>query len=66
MSSEPEIVPGFEHGDIKIDAGCERRDILMTNENGDRSHDSLGKDSGTTSIDGCDDRADLADLPVAG
>jgi hypothetical protein len=34
----------------------------MADENGDKSHDSLGKDCGATSMDGCDDRADLADL----
>jgi len=38
----------------------------MADENGDKSHDSLGKDSGATSTDGCDDRADLADLFAAG
>jgi hypothetical protein len=34
----------------------------MADENGDKSHDSLGKDCGATSTDGCDDRAGLAGL----
>lgn len=38
----------------------------MADENADKSHDSQGKDSGAISTDGCDDRADLADLFAAG